>query len=392
MPYRNRRIVILLLLCLTFSASVVQCYKLAELCKDLSSKSVEHRLKTHLFCDYDEDVRPQIGAKGNATNVGLMFMPRFISFDDASNVFEMHSWSIMNWTDPHLTWNPEDFEGLDTIQVPSDSLWTPDIAVHNTHDASKGKPGIAKTNCGLSHDGHVTCVPAVKYSTNCLPDFTDYPYDLQVCTIDLASWAYSTDEIQLLMLRKPVTSDLSPGQEWDVLYSNSYVLNESFKMNQNLSARVYYLFFIMGRRAENMHVLLIAPAFVLMVLTLCALWMDCHSNERMIVSSISFICHLVCIQHVYWKIPHNGNDAPNLLRYYESSFLIMAFVMVLTVLLVDTDTDNRPKPEPNTSTWSYVALMIGWLAFVLTFFTYIVMLPMYLPYKSTYDPAIFSNK
>ncbi|OXU16715.1 hypothetical protein TSAR_012012, partial [Trichomalopsis sarcophagae] len=375
------------------------------------------------------------------------------------------------------------------------------------HDASKGKPGIPKTNCGLSHDGHVTCVPAVKYSTNCLPDFTDYPYDLQVCTIDLASWAYSTDEIQLLMLRKPVTSDLSPGQEWDVLYSTSYVLNESFKMNQNLSARVYYLFFIMGRRAENMHILLIAPAFVLMVLTLCALWMDCHSDERMIVSSISFICHLVCIQHVYWKIPHNGNDAPNLLRkirmfttvryyessflimafamiltvllrelhalkspapewlssttssilrskvgqllllirYYESSFLIMAFVMVLTVLLrelhalkspapewlssttssilrskvgqllllsildpkasafleisaddndelVDGDGEDRSKSKSNTSTWSYVALMIGWLAFVLTFFTYIVMLPMYLPYKSTYDPAIFSNK
>lgn len=80
MSYRNRRIVILCLLCLTFSASVVECYKLADLCKDISSKSVEYRLKSHLFCYYDKSVRPQIGAKDNATYVGLVFMPRFISF------------------------------------------------------------------------------------------------------------------------------------------------------------------------------------------------------------------------------------------------------------------------------------------------------------------------
>ncbi|XP_031777433.1 proton-gated ion channel subunit pbo-6 [Nasonia vitripennis] len=282
------------------------------------------------------------------------------------------------------------------------------------------------------------CVPKMKYSVNCHPDYTEYPYDVQICTIELASWAHSTDEIDLMMAPKRVLSFTSRSLERDVLYYDHFIDTSKFKINENLETRIYGLILIIARRAENMHIVFVVPGFVLMALALCALWLDCHSNERIIVSSISFICHLICIQRVYWSIPHNGNIAPSLLRYYESSFLIMAFVMVLTVLLrelhalkspapewlsattssilrskvgqllllsildpkasafleisaddnnelVDGDGEDRSKSESNTSTWSYVALIIGWVAFVLIFFAYIVMLSMYLPYKPNYD-------
>ncbi|XP_031776894.1 uncharacterized protein LOC116415797 [Nasonia vitripennis] len=162
---------------------------------------------------------------------------------------------------------------------------------------------------------------------------------------------------------------------------------------------------------------------VLMALTLCTLRMHFHSHERMVVSSISFICHLIYIQRVHWNIPHNGNIAPNLsFLKKDSSFLIMAFVMILMVLLrelhalksptpqwlsskmsliqqskvgqllllsildpkasaflevssdnndniVDGGTDDEPKPEVNMhSTWNCVALIVGWFAFILIFF------------------------
>ncbi|OXU25169.1 hypothetical protein TSAR_012825 [Trichomalopsis sarcophagae] len=82
-----------------------------------------------------------------------------------------------------------------------------------------------------------------------------------------------------------------------------------------------------------------------MALTLCTLWMHFHLPEQMVVSSISFIRDLICIQRVHWNIPHNGNIAPNLLRYYESSFLIMAFFMILTVLLRELHALKSPAPQ-----------------------------------------------
>lgn len=33
------------------------------------------------------------------------------------------------WTDEFLVWDPEEFDGLNEISLPSDAVWTPDVIV-----------------------------------------------------------------------------------------------------------------------------------------------------------------------------------------------------------------------------------------------------------------------
>ena len=42
----------------------------------------------------------------------------------------------------------------------------------------------------VSHDGLVNWVPGGKFVTSCQLDITFYPFDDQVCHIDLVDWAY----------------------------------------------------------------------------------------------------------------------------------------------------------------------------------------------------------
>ena len=35
------------------------------------------------------------------------------------------------WTDAYLTWSKEDYDGLDTIRIPSRLVWKPDIVLYN---------------------------------------------------------------------------------------------------------------------------------------------------------------------------------------------------------------------------------------------------------------------
>ena len=35
------------------------------------------------------------------------------------------------WTDEFLTWNPEDFDGIDVYHIPITSLWVPDITMED---------------------------------------------------------------------------------------------------------------------------------------------------------------------------------------------------------------------------------------------------------------------
>jgi hypothetical protein len=64
---------------------------------------------------------------------------------------------------------------------------------------SNDETGIPETTCGLNSNGRILCVPAIKYTAHCDTDYTHYPYDVQNCTIELASWSYSSDEILLLL-------------------------------------------------------------------------------------------------------------------------------------------------------------------------------------------------
>ncbi|XP_058803963.1 5-hydroxytryptamine receptor 3A-like [Phymastichus coffea] len=413
---------------LAFFILIIRCdgWELATACKDISGQSPELRLKSHLFCDYAPDVQP-ITKQRNSTLVGIAIMPKFIEYDDLTDTLDVHCWVAMNWTDPHLTWDPSSFDGISNLHVPSFNIWIPDITVHNGGDVDEDS-SLPTTGCGLSSDGTVLCLPPVKYSAHCDSDYTNYPYDVQNCTIEVGSWSYTMDEITIEPQPDFIYSDFTPNQDWRVLDMTIQSVTTDYKMNDTFAASMFKMNFVIERREAGVDIVYIIPAVVLMIMTLIVLWLDCHSEERMIVACIGFLCHLLCIQDLYVRIPYNGGVLPTLLKFYETSFLLVAFTLVLTVLLRELRTFTTPAPKwlssstsfllqskvgqllllsildpkasaflevsaddnadlvntkKNDATWNYVTLLLGWFAFISTFFTYLIMLALYLPRKDT---------
>lgn len=38
---------------------------------------------------------------------------------------------LQEWNDYKLKWNPDDYGGVDTLHVPSEHIWLPDIVLYN---------------------------------------------------------------------------------------------------------------------------------------------------------------------------------------------------------------------------------------------------------------------
>lgn len=38
---------------------------------------------------------------------------------------------FQEWNDYKLKWNPDDYGGVDTLHVPSEHIWLPDIVLYN---------------------------------------------------------------------------------------------------------------------------------------------------------------------------------------------------------------------------------------------------------------------
>ncbi|XP_058803962.1 neuronal acetylcholine receptor subunit alpha-2-like isoform X2 [Phymastichus coffea] len=324
-------------------------------CNTAGLKSPTLRLKRHLFCEYDVSVRP-VTENNKAVNVSVMIAPKFMGFVERSSTFIIHTWVFINWKDEHLTWKPEDFDGVNQIKVKSDEIWVPDFSVYNSGDLERSQTGVPNTMCLLFSTGTISCVPTMRYTTQCDTDYTYWPYDKQKCSIRMGSWTHTGEEISLNFRKKGISMKGFTGhKQWLVTNYTSKKYSPTFNCCPNDTFPTLIANFYLQRHSPMMHAVYITPAVVLMVITLTVLWLDSRSIERISLASINFVCHILCLYDLHWMLPSNGISPPNILLFYRDSMVLATFAMIVTALLRKLQVANSSAPGWIVSTVTFMA-------------------------------------
>merc|ERR1711909_243001 len=58
-------------------------------------------------------------------------LQKIIDFDMEKGIFTTLIWLDMSWEDDYLKWDPEEYGGVDRMQLPPSKIWTPDIFLFN---------------------------------------------------------------------------------------------------------------------------------------------------------------------------------------------------------------------------------------------------------------------
>ncbi|KMQ92065.1 neuronal acetylcholine receptor subunit alpha-3 [Lasius niger] len=363
------------------------------------------RLKRQLFCDYDSSSHPN-HFKNNVTVVTLRLMPKLME---------------LTWSDPHLTWSPSDYDGINFIHVKSSKIWTPDLCVYNSGDMLDDQLELPVTECLLFSEGSVSCVPAVKFVAKCDPDYTYFPYDKYICRITFGSWRYIEEEVDYQISRDGISMDeYENNTEWDFKFINAVKEIKTHKCcgNDTFSSIDYN--FLLTRYQGRKHITIVIPAIALILLTLTVLCLDPKSMERFALASVNYICHLLCLYFVHWQLQYNGVNTPKIFIFYGESVALATFAIILTILLRKLEDMNTKMPnwissttmfilsnragrflivkdnetkmaDENTVTegnsnvlkseakmkepsWRHFATIIDWLSFICVILTYIIML------------------
>lgn len=96
-----------------------------------------------------------------------------------AQVMTTNLWLEQNWYDYKLTWDPDDYGGVDFINVPVESIWIPDIVMFNNAD---GNYEVAlMTKAIVYHTGKVVWNPPALYKSTCKIDVEYFPFDEQTC-------------------------------------------------------------------------------------------------------------------------------------------------------------------------------------------------------------------
>ncbi|CAL1681656.1 unnamed protein product [Lasius platythorax] len=322
-------------------------------CKNLEDTTPLLRLKKYLFCTYDSTVRPN--HHKIVTNVTLRLIPKMMDYRGDNGILTLHSWMSFSWTDTHLTWTPNDFDGVTYIHVKSYDLWVPDLCVYNSGDMSNDLLELPTTDCLVFNTGSVVCVPAVKYISKCDGDYTYWPYDQQTCRIVLGSWSYAGEEVDFHLDGNGISMDSYENNTlYDLKFVDAVKHVKKYKCCPNDTfPKIDYTFSLIRHHGIN-HKTVITPAIALILLTLTVLWLDSRSVERMAVASVNLICHLLSIYDLHWQLPYNGINPPNIMLFYRDSLALATFALILTTLLRKLQNMSTDMPNWISSTTMFV--------------------------------------
>uniref|UniRef100_A0A182NDV2 Nicotinic acetylcholine receptor alpha 1 subunit n=1 Tax=Anopheles dirus TaxID=7168 RepID=A0A182NDV2_9DIPT len=109
------------------------------------------------------------------------------------------------WNDYKLKWNPDDYGGVDTLHVPSEHIWLPDIVLYNNADGNYEVTIMTKAI--LHHTGKVVWKPPAIYKSFCEIDVEYFPFDEQTCFMKFGSWTYDGYMVDLRHLQQTPDSD-----------------------------------------------------------------------------------------------------------------------------------------------------------------------------------------
>ncbi|CEF60417.1 Neurotransmitter-gated ion-channel transmembrane domain and Neurotransmitter-gated ion-channel family and Neurotransmitter-gated ion-channel ligand-binding domain and Nicotinic acetylcholine-gated receptor, transmembrane domain-containing protein [Strongyloides ratti] len=172
---------------------------------------------------YDTRVRP-VSNHSNPLKIYLsMTLYQIIDVNEPAQNIKLNMWMVQRWHDEMLDWNPQDYNNIESIILPSMSIWKPDTYIYNSVVMNKDdterhmnvkldstrKEGLRGSNISFLY-------PAI-YTTTCRLNVRFFPYEQENCTLIISSW--TNDKSALDYYADPAVNleNFIRNEEWDVI-------------------------------------------------------------------------------------------------------------------------------------------------------------------------------
>ena len=131
---------------------------------------------------------------GAAVNVSLSFYPISMEVNTKKDQFTVNLYFRQKWTDTRFR-RPE-AEGAITLNDPS-QIWTPDLFFANSIDSRIQKQLNPECFVRLNATGEIFISKRLTLKLLCPMDLTYFPFDKQICSMEIESYGYSNKDLDM---------------------------------------------------------------------------------------------------------------------------------------------------------------------------------------------------
>uniref|UniRef100_A0A8C9UVF0 5-hydroxytryptamine receptor 3A n=1 Tax=Spermophilus dauricus TaxID=99837 RepID=A0A8C9UVF0_SPEDA len=292
------------------------------------------RLSDHLLANYRKGVRPVRDWRRPTTISIDVIVYAILNVDEKNQVLTTYIWYRQFWTDEFLQWNPEDFDNITKLSVPTDSVWVPDILINEFVDVGKS-PNIPYVY--VQHQGEVQNYKPLQVVTACSLDIYNFPFDVQNCSLTFTSWLHTINDINISLWRLPekVKSDKSIFMnqgEWELLGVLPQFRKFTMESSDCYAEMKFYV--VIRRRPLFYAVSLLLPSIFLMVMDIVGFYLPPDSGERVSFKITLLLGYSVFLIIVSDTLPATAIGTPLIGVYFVVCMALLVISLAETILIV----------------------------------------------------------
>ncbi|VDN58048.1 unnamed protein product [Dracunculus medinensis] len=343
----------------------------------------EQRLLQFLMKNYEKSVRPVRNPSHTVTVKLGMTMTNIFEMDEKNQVLTINVWLDQEWKDELLQWDPSDFDGIESIRIPSHLIWLPDIVLYNKFvlmlnllqffselfsiililsnrlndfilsyrsniichflpnrticiwyfSADDYSIGHVESRAMLFYDGSVFWPPPAQLRSTCKVDVTYFPFDRQHCALKFGSWSYHG--IQLDIINRSENVDLSNyviSGEFDLVNVNQKRKVVKYNCCPELYPDVTFFIHIQRKTLYYLYNIIL-PCLMMSILTLLVFLLPPDSGEKIALGITVLLAFSVFVLTIAEKIPETSDSVP-LIGIYLSMVMGMTSISVVMTVMV----------------------------------------------------------
>ncbi|XP_055371623.1 acetylcholine receptor subunit alpha-type acr-16-like [Condylostylus longicornis] len=302
----------------------------------LSKDNELDRLKRDLLVNYDKYSKPS-----SKPLISLCVNYIAIDLDEHAGIFKIYLWLVIEWKDPKLVWNRNDYSNISFLNFAVHEIWQPEVVAFNSVDQSMET--YPDTLMIAYNDGSMLWVPPHEFKVFCDMDFSLWPYDKQNCSLKLGTWA--SRDIKFFPKKQERCFDTSEEDkvisEWK---TNKIVVQNGTDPITNYD---YVEFsFELQRRTALHRILIITPATCIILMILSSFWLPPQCGEKILLNGINALLILAFLMYFGQLLPILADHTPLIVLFLCNSLLLTSFSMIISVCVIYIADINHEKRLP----------------------------------------------
>ncbi|XP_057310903.1 neuronal acetylcholine receptor subunit alpha-6-like [Hydractinia symbiolongicarpus] len=276
--------------------------------------SPESRLRDDLLETKAYQGRPVTNVSNPMKIIVGLEIAQLIDVSTTSQTLVLTGFLRKQWNNSLLFWNPQDYNGLQTINIDEVEGWTPEIVIYTSVNTNTGS-GKAwsshdiKTQVTLKHDGTTTWLTPIAFKSSCIFEVVDFPYDQQHCVIEFGPWTEDSSKVICEASTLPITtSQYVPSGEWDIESARQETLNVKYPCCEHpFSLLKVHLH--LKRKPLYYQFNLLLPCVFLVVCMLAGHWIPPQSGERIALGITIALTYVVMLHVTSGSLPRSSETS-----------------------------------------------------------------------------------